>query len=540
MRVAREQRAHGAVDLRLGVVGVLALGVAHRVHTVGADDGGVQAFVVQHHHRIVEARLGVHHVATGIGLALDLAHAGRHIAQAVHARQVVVAKGGDGAAKVVRGQAGGVSPLHHKLQQLRLLKDAQNQLAVADVVNGQRRFVVAVAPVDLGHLVVGIANGLALTQQRLRDAFQAERRENPHGGAQRLDAVHDQAARGGCEEIALLARMGAPLDWLALAAQQQRRGALVCRLLQHAQVKLDDTPAHDDVRVVAREPVVQAFDHGLAGRQVHKCKVQRLGGFSAFGRILRRLAQHKDHALWHAVQRDGVQRTGLAGLDVQGHTLEHWAIVRIGLELAVDDGAGLLNATALHHHTGGDESLHQVAVMGTHIGFQQGNVLRSQLACQLPKLAKLLGIDPDDGALLKGFEIEFAQLHARHGRNLRLYRCAEPGLYKGHRRVPGQQHLQRSGVRCQPELNLGARGRVPPVAGQDETLALGRHGKDEMGCCGYCCCRQGGRQCTRNNLHPGRLGAWVRGVQARAQEFPLTASNLIAIYLYFTGAMGHF
>ena len=225
---------------------------------------------------------------------------------------------------MVKRQASRLGPLHHELQQLRFLEDAQDQFAVPDVVDGQRWLVVSVAPVDLGHLVVLVADGFALAQQRLRDAFQAERWKTPYRRPQRLDAVDDDTARSGGKEIALLARMGPPCDGLALPAQQQRGAMLVSRLLQHPQVELDDAPAHDDVRVVARKPVVQAVDHGLAGGQVDERKVQGLRGRKRF---CGRLAQHVDHALWHAVQRNGIELPVFAGLYVQRHELQHRAIV---------------------------------------------------------------------------------------------------------------------------------------------------------------------------------------------------------------------
>jgi len=55
----------------------------------------------------------------------------------------------------------------HEGQQLQLVEDAQHERAVLDVVAGQRRLVFLVAPLDLGHLVIGIADLLALAQQGL-------------------------------------------------------------------------------------------------------------------------------------------------------------------------------------------------------------------------------------------------------------------------------------------------------------------------------------------------------------------------------------
>ena len=165
--IAREQRALWPVHQAGLDVGALSLGQTHGVHQKGPDDGGVQAFVVQDHDGVVEARRGVHHIATGKRLGRDVTHVGRHVAQAVHARQVVMAECGDGAAEVIYLQACRLCSLQHERQQLQFVEDAQDKRAVADVVAGQRWLVFLVAPLDLGHLVVGIADLLALTEQFL-------------------------------------------------------------------------------------------------------------------------------------------------------------------------------------------------------------------------------------------------------------------------------------------------------------------------------------------------------------------------------------
>ena len=83
----------------------------------------------------------------------------------MHARQVVVAECGDGAAEVIYLQACGLGSLQYERQQFEFVEDAQDERAVADVVAGQRRLVFLVASLDLGHLVVGIADLLALAEQ---------------------------------------------------------------------------------------------------------------------------------------------------------------------------------------------------------------------------------------------------------------------------------------------------------------------------------------------------------------------------------------
>ncbi len=81
--------------------------------------------------------------------------------------------------------------------------------------------------------------------------------ESSTGGLEGVDAVDDHPAGHGREQVALLARMGAPFNGPPLPPQKELRPALVGCLLKHSQVELDDVPADDDVRVVSLEPVVE-------------------------------------------------------------------------------------------------------------------------------------------------------------------------------------------------------------------------------------------------------------------------------------------
>ncbi len=116
-----------------------------------------------------------------------------------------------------------------------------------------------------------------------------------------------------------------------------------------------------------------------------------------------------------------------------------------------------------------------MAVVWAHVGFEQGNIQRLQLARQLPELAKLFGVDPQDGTLLKRLQIERAELHPRHCDQLLFHFRTKTGFNEGDRRLFGQQDFQGPRVRCQPVFNFGARWRVPPAAGQDESLLSDGH-----------------------------------------------------------------
>ncbi|MNX88797.1 hypothetical protein D3C86_1207830 [compost metagenome] len=142
------------------------------------------------------------------------------------------------AAAAVGRQAGHGGALQQEGQQFRGGEDARDQLAVAQVVARQRGLVLGEHAVDGVHAVIRVVDRLAFAQQGLRHRLQAERRETPRGGAQRLDAVDDQPP-GRRREIVLLPGVLAPLHLGAAPAQPQRHLELHRVGLQHAQVELD-------------------------------------------------------------------------------------------------------------------------------------------------------------------------------------------------------------------------------------------------------------------------------------------------------------
>ena len=465
MLVTREKCASRSFDEALGIARMLSFRQADRVHQKGADDRRVEALVVQHHDRVVETGLGVHHIAARRRLALHIANVGRDIALAVHARQIVVAERGDGATEVVDLQPRGVRALHRKLQQLGFFKDAQHQLAVANVVEGEGGLVMLKPPLDFCHLVVFVADVLAFAKQLLRNVLQTERRKAPDRCAQRFDAVDDCTPRHGRKQIVLLARMGAPCDGFALSPQKQWRRAVVRRFLQHAQVELNDVPANDDVRVIACEPFVEVVDHLLACRAIDQSESLRGDRFD------RRLAQHEHHALGHAIQCNRIEILMLAGLDVQRHHLQHGPVAGRGHYPAVHQCRWVAVPT-FQHDACGDEALHQEPFVRANIRLKQGHPLLPQRASQSSQLTKMLGVDAPYRRLPKALEFEFAQLHIGHETQQRFDLAFVLLLHKGHRRLGCQQHLEWACVRCQPILYLGARRRISPIAGQDEALAF--------------------------------------------------------------------
>ncbi|MNE27629.1 hypothetical protein D3C80_1210460 [compost metagenome] len=230
---------------------------ADRVDQEGADDRRVQALVVQHQHRLVQAGARIHDETAGAGLRQALTEVGRDEAQAVHQRQVEVGEGRHRAAAAVGGQAGDRGPLEQERQQLGLREDARHQLAVLEVVARQGRFVLGEAAIDLRHPLVGVVDRLALPQQRLRHVLQAERGEVPGRRAQRLDAVDDQPPSGLGEEVAVAAAMFAPAHLVATAPQAQRHLQALGVIAQYAQIELHQVPADDGIGVMPRQPVVE-------------------------------------------------------------------------------------------------------------------------------------------------------------------------------------------------------------------------------------------------------------------------------------------
>ncbi|MNS76805.1 hypothetical protein D3C72_1103620 [compost metagenome] len=221
-------------------------------------------------------------------------------------------EGGHGAAAAVGRQARHAGPFQQEGQQLGLGEDARDQLAILEVVAGQRRFVFAEAPVDLGHALVGIVDGLAFAQQRLRHVFQAERGKIPCRRFQGFDAVDDQPSRSGRKIVFLLAAVFAPFHHGTAASQFQWYLVALGVLAQHAQVELHQVPADDGVGIVALHPRVQALEDLCAAVAVFEVEVQ--GVIAAVWR-----PQHVHLALAAAFQGQRIQLAMGRRLDVERH-----------------------------------------------------------------------------------------------------------------------------------------------------------------------------------------------------------------------------
>ncbi len=223
-------------------------------------------------------------------------------------------------------KAGDSGSLEEKRQQLGMGEDARHQLAILEVVAGQRRLVLGEHTVDLRHALVGVVDRLTLPQQGLGDILQTERGEAPGRRAQRLDTVDDQPALGRGEEVITACAMLAPFHRRPGAPQAQRHLQALRMFMQYPQVELHQIPADDRVRVVFGEPGVQPFEQLASAFAVLQRKID--GRSIAVFR-----AEHIDLTLAAALQGNGIQIATGRGLDVQRDQPEPRTIVRRGFEL---------------------------------------------------------------------------------------------------------------------------------------------------------------------------------------------------------------
>ena len=134
----------------------------------------------------------------------------------------------------IRRQAVDRRALQQKRHDLGFVEDARDQLAVLQVIGGQRRFILVKAAIDFIHPIPGIINGFALAEQLAGDRLQRKRGEVPERGFQRLNAIDNQAAVGLSKEDAILKTVFAPLQFAVAAAEQQRDAIALGVLLQDA------------------------------------------------------------------------------------------------------------------------------------------------------------------------------------------------------------------------------------------------------------------------------------------------------------------
>lgn len=435
---------------------------ADRVDQEGTDDRRIQALVVEHQHRFVEARPRVHDEAAGTGFRTLLAEVRGDEAGTVHQRHVQVGEGRHRAAAAVRRQAGDGGPFEEEVEQFGTGEDPRHQFAVLQVVMREGRLVLGEHAIDLVHPLVWIVDRLAFAEQGPGDVLQAERGETPGRRAQRLDAIDDQAAGRRGEKVVVAAAVLAPAHFVAATPQAQRHLQALGMLMQDAQVELHQVPADDGVGIVLGQPLVETFQQ--PGTAVAIVEAEIHGRGIAVGR-----AEHVYLALAAAFQGDGVEIAAGVGLDVQRHQAQARAIVRSRLQAPGEQAAVSLD-TRLQADRRGDEALHQVALRRPDIGLEHLDAGLAQAFLQIHQLAMLLAVQAEHRPLLEVAQRQRPQLGASLPGEQGLDAPALLGEDERHRRLRRQPHLPRALLGRQPERDFRAGRRIAPVPGQDEPL----------------------------------------------------------------------
>ncbi|MDR6355526.1 hypothetical protein Q3H58_002197 [Pseudomonas psychrotolerans] len=324
---------------------------------------------------------------------------GRDEALAVHQRQIEVVEGGDGGTVALQRQAGDAGPLQQEAQQLGLLEDAGDQLAVHQVVARQGALLAGEHPIDGGHTVVGIVDGLAFAQQGTGNVLQAVGGKHPGRGLERLHPIDDRPPGQQGKELAPLAAGFVAIILGRPAPQVQGHAQFAGVLVEHADVELQHAPADDDVGIVARQPGVEAFEQGGAVGDIFQVEVQ---SYLFAGRR----TEHVHLALAAAVQADAVELAALAGLDVQRQGAQLRAVVGCRAQRG---RTALACLRQLHRRS--DEALHEEAIRRGDIRLIDLDTERGETLLQVAQDAIARRIEPQDGAPLEVLQRQFAQLH---------------------------------------------------------------------------------------------------------------------------------
>ncbi len=185
---------HGAAKARNGVLGMLQpLDEPHGIDAEGADDAGIEALEIEHQHVAIEAGFGVHHIATGARQPAVGRQIRRHVAATMQPWQVEVGKRRHRAPYPVQLKAGEGGTLDGKGDEVAIVEDLPHQLAIFQVVAGQRLLVGVEQLGDLLAPVGHILDILAAAKQLARHRIQAVAGKLPGGAFQGVDAIQHHA-----------------------------------------------------------------------------------------------------------------------------------------------------------------------------------------------------------------------------------------------------------------------------------------------------------------------------------------------------------
>ncbi len=142
-----------------------ALYQPHRIDQKGANDRRVEALIVQHQHRVIQAGRGVHHIAAGAGLRRHVTEIRGHVARPVHAGKIEMAEGRYRPAVAIHRQTVDRGALEQEGHDRGLMENARHQLAVFQVVGGEGWLIFIEASLNLVHSVPRVIDRLAFPEQ---------------------------------------------------------------------------------------------------------------------------------------------------------------------------------------------------------------------------------------------------------------------------------------------------------------------------------------------------------------------------------------
>ena len=252
-----------------------------------------------------------------------------------------------------------------------VLKNPGDQTAVLKVIPCQRRFILTETAVDFIHAVIRGIAVFALAEQCLRHGLQTERRELPGRGFQGIDTVNNQPPRSTGKKLSGFEAVLPPGKRGIITAENQRDLIFFRMALQNAQIKLDQAPADYHVRIMFRQPLVQTVKQIRAARDILQREI-RIGQRCA---VLR--AEHKNSISTATGEPDGVKITELGGFDIQRNDFQRRAVIRMRFH------QHMTIRLWLHPDSGGDKTLHQIALAGADIRFIKVQMLFAELFFQL-------------------------------------------------------------------------------------------------------------------------------------------------------------
>ena len=123
------------------------------INQKGADDRRVQAFVVQHQHRIIKPRSRIHHVAARAGVRRHFAEIRRDITSAMHPGKIEMTKRRHRSPVAVYRQAVHRCSFEQKRHDFSFMENLRHQLAIFQVISRQRRFIFGETAVNFVHSI---------------------------------------------------------------------------------------------------------------------------------------------------------------------------------------------------------------------------------------------------------------------------------------------------------------------------------------------------------------------------------------------------